>query len=435
MSLQHSLNHPKEHPYFLDFIHTKPQGYTGFFSSGPCPKPKGYKAPKDFIYGRSHRSPEALWMFRDLLHHLKILLEIPEEYKLLLVPGSCSGAMDMALWNFLGPRPVSVLQWDVFSKMWCRHVQEELKLNMKTLSFHDVFQGKIPPADHDFIVTFSGTSSGLTLEHHHEILQEREGLVLCDGAAAVGACNMPWSLLDVTCFSAQKALGGEAHFGFMVLSPKAMERLKSYTPPWPMNRLSRLKTPQGSYNDGLERGETINTVSLLVLQENWQLVHYWLQQGGLPFMTKKTQENKQVLESYCLDRLKAENSLKTLTSFETEEFFPPQEPLETSKVVNKFRQKEVLSTFFIPHVLDPSWRSATPFLFTPPPHHNFYDLSHEDQWIFIRETANLLAKSQLMYDIINHALDRPMFRLWTGPSVDKEDLIFAMEIFKSLLIH
>lgn len=432
MSLQDSSS---QQPYFLDFIHKKPEGYTGFFSSGPCPKPKGYKTPKDFIHSRSHRSPEALWMFRDLLHHLKILLEIPEEYKLLLVPGSCSGAMDMALWNFLGPRPVSILQWDVFSKMWCRHVQEELKLNINTLSFYDVFQGKIPPVDHDFIVTFSGTSSGLTLEHHHEILRERKGLVLCDGAAAVGCCNMPWPLLDVTCFSAQKALGGEAHFGFMVLSPKAMERLKSYTPPWPMNRLIGLKTPQGSYNDALERGETINTVSLLTLQENWELVHYWLQQGGLSFMTKKTCDNKQIVESYCFERLKAEDILKTLTPSPKEEPSGIQEPLYIQRVVEKFYQTEVLSTFFVPHVLESSWRSSTPFLFTPPPQHDFHHFSLEDQWIFIRETANLLAKSHLMYDIINHALDRPMFRLWTGPSVDKEDLMFAMEIFKSLLIH
>lgn len=403
---------------FLSFFPEKPPGYHGCFSSGPCAKPLNFEYPKSFLQGRSHRSKKALMIFQDLMVHLRLLLQLPEDHRLLLVPGSCSGAMDMALWNFLGPRPVCALNWDVFSRMWSRHVAQELKLPLRILEFSDLLAGDLPHGEEDVLFSWTGTTSGFSMDPTHDFLTKNpSGLVICDGAAAVFSQEIPWNSLDVTCFSFQKALGAQGGFGLMVLSPKAMERLHGYTPSWPLSRLLRLKNSMGDYLQGLEHGETINTPCLWILEENRAMVHYWLHQGGLPTMIQRTMENKKIFQNFLQEEEDCRLYCPKTLEMKEKEVSGHHGNLWIKKEKN-----------LSPLVKDSHWRSHTPLIFTPPKNHSFHEKKPHDQWTFIKETARVLENCDLMMDIVNHIHDAPAFRLWSGPTIESSHLEFALGV-------
>src|ERR1700722_19990741 len=233
-----------------------------FFSSGPCPKRPGW-APEIFkgaLLGRSHRSPAGQAKLQEAIDRTREILGIPADYRIAIVPASDTGAIEMALWSLLGARGVDVLAWDAFGESWVRDA-EALKLaDLRILRAPPgkiVDLAKTDPA-HDIVFTWNGTSSGVRVPDANWIAADRQGLTICDATSAVFAQELDWPKLDVVTFSWQKALGGEAAHGMLVLSPRAVARLGRYKPAWPLPKIFRM-TKGGKLNEGIFEGETINT--------------------------------------------------------------------------------------------------------------------------------------------------------------------------------
>ena len=215
------------------------------FSSGPCTKRPGWSVDvlKDALLGRSHRSTEGKNKLKKAIDDTKRLLCIPENYEVGIVPASDTGAIEMAMWNLLGSRPVEALSWEVFGKDWKKDIQEQLKIPES--NYHDVNFGFLPDFskvdfNNDIIFTWNGTTSGVRIPNANWIPDNRKGLTLCDATSAVFAQELDWNKLDATSFSWQKVLGGEAAHGVLVLSPKAIKHLETYTPQWPIPKIFRL---------------------------------------------------------------------------------------------------------------------------------------------------------------------------------------------------
>lgn len=355
-----------------------------FFSSGPCAKPVEWQLEnlQSFLSGRSHRSTVALELIQNVGDRLKILLGIPESYSVGLVPGSATGAMEVALWNLLGPRPVDVFWWDVFSGLWAHDISEELKIPHRLFTDFppDVFRHYNPI--HDLVFTWCGTTHGLWVGQDHSWLPtEREGLVMCDVTSAVMTTPLPWESLDVIGCSWQKGLGGEASTGILILSPRAVQRLKDYTPPWPIPRLLRLKN-EGNLLQGLfSRGESLNTLSLLCVQEASYLIDLWEKRGGLSTAINKCRHNYSLVEAWC--------------------------------------QQQEWIEFLVP---DPDHRAHGPVCLKITDSH-FQGLSTSEQWRFLKVMDSFLRENKAGFDCLNHALCRvPSLRIWCGPTVEASDI-------------
>jgi len=241
------------------------------FSSGPCAKRPGWSldALKDAALGRSHRAKLGKAKLKEVIDRSKAILGIPENYRLGIVPASDTGAIEMAMWSLLGPRGVDVLSWESFGKTWAGDIKKQLKLkDVRSFeaAYGDIADLKAVDWSRDVVFTWNGTTSGVRVPNADWIADDREGLAICDATSAVFAMDVPFEKLDVVTWSWQKVLGGEAAHGMIALSPRAVARLESYQPEWPLPKIFQM-TKGGKLIDGIFLGETINTPSMLAVED------------------------------------------------------------------------------------------------------------------------------------------------------------------------
>ena len=272
------------------------------FSSGPCAKRPGWTAQnlKDAALGRSHRAKIGRARLKLAIELTREVLEVPPDYRIGIVPASDTGAVEMALWSLLGARPVTTLAWESFGEGWVSDIVKELKLKDVT-RLHAAYGeipdlGKVDP-DSDIVFTWNGTTSGVRVPNADWIRADRAGLTICDATSAAFAQALDWAKLDVVTFSWQKALGGEAAHGMLVLSPRAVERLETYKPAWPLPKIFRM-TKGGKLNEGIFEGETINTPSMLCVEDYLDALNWAKSVGGLKALIARADANAGVLADW-----------------------------------------------------------------------------------------------------------------------------------------
>ena len=276
------------------------------FSSGPCAKRPGYDVSQLQLatLGRSHRSALGKKTLGLACSETARILGLPEGYRVAVVPGSDTGAIEMAMWSLLGPRGVDVLEWETFSATWTNDITQQLKLpNTRVIK---AGYGDLPDLasvnfDNDVVFVWNGTTSGVKVPDGDWIPAARAGLTLCDATSSIFAMDMPWDKLDVITYSWQKVLGGEGGHGMLILSPRAVERLESYTPPWPLPKVFRM-TADGKLNEGLFKGDTINTPSMLCVADYLDALQWVDRIGGVHGSTgtiARSEANLRVIEDFC----------------------------------------------------------------------------------------------------------------------------------------
>ena len=354
------------------------------FSSGPCSKRPGWSldALKDVPAGRSHRSALGKAKLKEAIDLSKEILQIPEDYRLGIVPASDTGALEMALWTMLGARGVDILAWESFGKGWVTDVVKQLKLEDLNTFIADY--GQIPDlsqvdCDRDVVFTWNGTTSGVKVPHGDWIKDDRQGLTICDATSAAFAMEIPWQKIDVLTYSWQKVMGGEAAHGVIILSPRAVERLESYTPPWPLPKIFRL-TKGGKLNEGIFQGSTINTPSMLCVEDALDGLKWAKSLGGLPALIERSQKNLQIFEDW------------------------------------------VAKTDWIDFlVTDPALRSNTSICFRIVDE-GYKSLSPTEQAAKAKELVALLAKEGVAYDLGSYRDAPPGLRVWGGATVENDDI-------------
>jgi phosphoserine aminotransferase len=338
------------------------------------------------ITGRSHRSAPGKARLKEVIDLHRSLLGIPADYKIGIVPASDTGAVEMALWSLLGPRAVDILVWEAFSNEWLSDITKQLKLtNTRTLKSDYGFIPDLSQVDfkNDVVFVWNGTTSGARVPNGDWIVNDREGLTICDATSAVFAYDLPWQKLDVTTWSWQKVLGGEAAHGMIVLSPRAVARLESYTPPWPMPKLFRM-TKKGALIDGIFAGETINTPSMLAAEDCLDALRWVEKIGGLKETIRRSQDNFKIIEQWS-----------------------------------------VKAGWFGFLVADPAARSTTSvYLKITDPW--FAALSDEAQQGFIKTMTKMLEKEGAAYDIAGYRDAPAGLRIWGGATVEKSDMAALM---------
>ncbi|MFK7890815.1 MAG: phosphoserine transaminase [Granulosicoccus sp.] len=275
------------------------------FSSGPCAKPPNWTldALKHAPLGRSHRATTGKEKLKAAIEGTREVLGIPANYRIAIVPASDTGAVEMAMWSLLGERPVQMVAWESFGAGWVTDVVRQLKIEAST---HTADYGEIVDMtaldyDQDVVFTWNGTTSGVRMPHGDMIPDERAGLTICDATSAAFAQDLPWHKLDATTFSWQKTMGGEAAHGMLVLSPRAVERLESYTPAWPLPKIFRL-TKAGKLIDGIFTGATINTPSMLCVEDYLFALDWARSVGGLAALQQRSNANAQAIWDFCAER-------------------------------------------------------------------------------------------------------------------------------------
>ena len=271
------------------------------FSSGPCAKPPSWSlaALEDACLGRSHRAADGKAKLARAIDLTRDVLRVPDDYLIGIVPASDTGAFEMAMWTMLGARPVDLLAWESFGAGWVTDAVKQLKLDARTLEAdygHLPDLTQVDPA-RDTVFTWNGTTSGVRVPNADWIAGDREGLTLCDATSAAFAQDLDWPKLDVTTFSWQKAMGGEAQHGMLILSPRAVTRLESYTPAWPLPKLFRM-TKGGKLIEGIFKGETINTPSMLCVEDYIVALEWGLSVGGLDGLMARADANAKALSDW-----------------------------------------------------------------------------------------------------------------------------------------
>ena len=354
------------------------------FSSGPCAKPPGWSESwlRDAFVGRSHRSAQGKALLKEAISRTRSLLEVPETYRIAIVPASDTGAFEMAMWSLLGERGVDVLAWESFGKGWVKDLVDHLRL--KDVRTFEAEYGQLPDLkqidfNRDVVLTANGTTSGVRIPNYDWIPETRQGLVLVDATSAVFAQPVDWPKTDVVTFSWQKVLGGEAAHGMLVLSPAAVERLQTYVPPWPLPKIFRM-TKGGTLNEALFEGATINTPSMLCVEDFLAALTWAERCGGLAGLTARADGNAQVLWDW----------------------------IERTGWVANLAQ-------------NPATRSNTSVClkFVDP---QIVQLSESDQSKFAKRMVTLLAEHNAAFDIGSYRDAPPGLRIWTGATVEKEDL-------------
>jgi phosphoserine aminotransferase len=345
-----------------------------FFSSGPCAKPPGWSPEKlqTESIGRSHRAKIGKSRLQRAIDLMREVLQVPDTHRIGIVPGSDTGAIEMAMWTMLGGRPVTMMAWESFGEGWVTDVNKQLKLNANVMNAP---YGEIPDLGavdftHDVVFTWNGTTSGARVPNGDWIADDREGLTFNDATSAVFAYDMPWDKLDVTTFSWQKVLGGEGAHGVLILGPRAVERLESYTPSWPLPKLFRLMS-KGALAEGIFKGETINTPSMLAVEDVIFALEWAQTVGGLQGLMARSNANAAALD----DIVAASDFLGFLAA-------------------------------------DPAIRSKTSVCLT---------VKGADE-AMIKKMASLLEAEHAAYDIAGYRDAPPGLRIWCGATVDTADI-------------
>jgi phosphoserine aminotransferase len=354
------------------------------FSSGPCAKRPGWNLQnlKDALVGRSHRSKPGKAKLKRAIELTREALLVPANYKIGIVPASDTGAVEMALWSLLGARPVDLLAWESFGEGWVTDVVKQLKL--KDTRVIKAPYGELPNLtqvdfSHDVVFTWNGTTSGVRVPDGDWIPADRAGLTICDATSAAFAQNLDFAKLDVVTYSWQKVLGGEAAHGMLILSPRAVQRLENHTPAWPMPKIFRM-TKGGKLNEAIFEGETINTPSMLCVEDYLDALEWAKSVGGLAGLRKRADDNFAKLDAW------------------------------------------VKRTPWIEHLAKvPATRSNTSvcLVFADPA---IKALAPDAQGAFAKTIAATLEKENVAYDIAFYRDAPPGLRIWTGATVEGTDL-------------
>jgi phosphoserine aminotransferase len=354
------------------------------FSSGPCAKRPGWtlQALTDASLARSHRAKVGKAKLKRAIDLTREVLEIPAGYRIGIVPASDTGAIEMALWSLLGARPVTMLAWESFGEGWVTDVEKQLKL--KDVTVLKAPYGELPDLSkidfsNDVVFTWNGTTSGVRVPNGDWIAADREGLTICDATSAAFAQRLDWAKLDVGTFSWQKALGGEAAHGMLVLSPRAVERLETYKPAWPLPKIFRL-TKGGKLNEGIFVGETINTPSMLCVEDYLDALAWAKSVGGLSGTIARSDANAKVLADWVAVTPWIGHLAKN--------------------------EAERSNTSVCLRVIDPAVTR----------------LSAEEQGTFAKNLAGLLEKEGVAYDIAYYRDAPPGLRIWCGATVEASDV-------------
>ena len=275
------------------------------FSSGPCSKFPGFSLDMlaDAPLGRSHRAAVGKSKLKEAIDLTAEVLGVPADYRIGIVPGSDTGAVEMAMWSMLGARPVEMLAWESFGEGWVTDVVKQLRLDaeVKKAAYGEIVDFDTVDFNKDVVFTWNGTTSGVRVPNGDKIPADREGLTICDATSAAFAMDLPWDKLDVVTFSWQKALGGEGAHGVLILSPRAVERLESYTPAWPLPKIFRM-TKGGKLIEGIFKGETINTPSMLCVEDYLVALKWSQAQGGLKGLIARSEANAKAISDFCATR-------------------------------------------------------------------------------------------------------------------------------------
>ncbi|WP_010300968.1 phosphoserine transaminase [Candidatus Odyssella thessalonicensis] len=366
------------------------------FGSGPCKKHPDWQASElqSAFLGRSHRAPEGVARIQKLVDYTRSVLEIPQNYAIAMIPGSGTGAVETALWNFLGQRPVDIFAWDVFGKLWVTDATEQLPLPQVRTFIADF--GQLPDltqynSSHDCVFTYNGTSAGVMVPDLHWIPENRDGLTICDATSSAFVIPIKeWNKLDITCFSWQKGFGGEAAHGMIIVSPRALEHLRRHQPAWPIPRLFRL-TKAGEVITAIFEAKTINTPSMLCVEDAIKGLEWAYNLGGQEALWQRVQSNFAIIDGWI-----------------------SQNPdLEHFAIAPQSRSRA--SVCF---KLSPSYCKGV------------------DQASLISTIASQLAELGVAYDIKNHFLAPASFRIWCGPTLEAEDLQILTEWMNwALAVH
>jgi phosphoserine aminotransferase len=353
------------------------------FSSGPCAKRPGWSPDnlKLESLGRSHRSKLGKARLKLAIDKTRAILKIPADYRIGIMPGSDTGAIEAAFWSMLGARPVDVFAFESFGEDWVTDITKQLKVDATT---HKAGYGQLPDLskarkDADIVFTWNGTTSGVKVPNADWIATDREGLTFCDATSAVFAMAIDWAKIDVLTYSWQKVLGGEGAHGILVLSPRAIERLKTYTPKWPMPKLFRM-AKGGAVTEGIFEGETINTPSMLAVEDYLDALQWVEGLGGVEALYKRSDANLAVLE-------------KWVAKTDWIEFL----------AADKANRSNTSVTFSI---VDP----------------RVTKLDEKGQQEFVKKFTGLLDKENAAYDIGGYKAAPPGLRIWCGATVDASDL-------------
>ena len=281
------------------FPATKPS--RPFFSSGPCAKRPGYSLQNldSALLGRSHRSKPGKARLKEAIDKTRAVLGVPDDYRIGIVPASDTGAVEMAMWSLLGPKPVTVLAWESFGEGWVTDAVKQLKIDPTVMKadYGDLPDLSAVDSANDIVFTWNGTTSGVKVPNADWIDANREGLTICDATSGVFAQDLDWAKLDVVTYSWQKVMGGEAAHGMLILSPRAVERLESYTPDWPLPKIFRM-TKGGKLNEGIFEGATINTPSMLCVEDYIDALDWAASLGGLSALKGRADANLAALAAW-----------------------------------------------------------------------------------------------------------------------------------------
>ncbi len=348
------------------------------FSSGPCAKPPGYTLDllSDAPLGRSHRAGVGKARLQQAIDLTRDILGVPADYRIGLVPASDTGAVEMAMWSLLGARPVEMLAWESFGEGWVTDAVKQLKLDavVRNAPYGQIIDLAQVDFDRDVVFTWNGTTSGVRLPDGGAIPADRDGLTICDATSAAFAMDLPWDKLDVVTFSWQKVLGGEAAHGMLVLSPRAVERLESYTPAWPLPKIFRL-TKGGKLIEGIFQGETINTPSMLAVEDYLAALNWAKSVGGLKGLIARAEANAGAVADFVASRDWVANLAE-----------------------------------------DPATASTTSVCL------KFTDPGIRDGAGFAKAVARRLERKSVAYDIGSYRDAPPGLRIWCGSTVETSDI-------------